>query len=239
MRPTLDELRKRLTGPLPPSTPARYKAPKRVVEIQAPVAKALQAPPINTSDRPTDPEPELPAQSSTPSPAIPEATSDEERNQPKLETALETQKSLYGLARAVAELFDPARQCRMRFLEIRVGAEIMEHLTRQVIELHEPLMEFRDHMQRLSASFELMHRFRNELGEVAESFGPARTLHQQMTELAQSVQENLAKIAHGLEPATGLQNDLTSLAAAIDGIGELQAQFCELAKAFGDDDRRN
>jgi len=237
MHPTLDELRKRLTGPSPPSTSPGYKTPKRSAEIQSPAAKALQAPPINSSDRPTDLEPEFPTESSTRSPSISQSTSDGERNQPKLETSLETQKSLHGLGSALAELFDPARQCRMRFLEIRVGAEIMEHLTRQVIELHRPLMEFRDHMQRLSASFESMRRFRTELQEVAGSFGPARTLHQQMTELTQSVEANLAEVAHGLEPVAGLQNDLTTLAAAIDDIGELQAQFRELGKAFGDDDR--
>ena len=178
---------------------------------------------------------EFAKKSATQRPSISQATSEGERNQPKLETALDAPKSGHGLARAIAELFEPARQCRMRFLEIRVGAEIMEQLTRQAIELRRPLTEFHDHIQALSASFEPMRRFRDELEVVAESFGSARTLYQQMTELVLSVQANLAEIAHGLEPATALQRDLTSLAAAIDGISELQSHFRELAKMFGDD----
>jgi hypothetical protein len=237
MRPTLDEIRKRLTDPPVPSIPLRYDTPKRVAEAQAPAGIPVQAtPPINDSGEPSDPKPELAQRSATQSPSISEATSEKERNQPKLETAWEAPKSVHGLARAVAELFEPARQCRMRFLEIRVGAEIMEQLTRQAIEVRGPLTEFRGHLQRLSASFETMRRFRDELGMVAESFGPLRTLHQQMTKLGQSVQANLAEIAHSLEPATALRNDLTSLAAAIEGIDELQVQFRELAKAFSDDD---
>jgi hypothetical protein len=206
-----------------------------MVEVQAPAVKDLQAPPINDSDGPPDPKPELDEQSAIRSPSISEATSNGEGGQPKLETALETQKSVHGLARAVAELFEPTRQCRIRFLEIRVGVEVMGHATRRAIELRGPLTEFHDHIQRLSASFETMRRFRDELGAIAESFEPVRRLHQQMAELGQSVRVNLAEIAHSLEPATALRNDLTSLAAAIDGIDELQAQFRELANTFTDD----
>lgn len=148
--------------------------------------------------------------------------------------ALEPPRSIDGLAQAVAELFEPARQCQSRLAEIRSGSEIMEHLTQLAVEVREPLRDFHDHIRRLSSSFESMRAFRDELSVLAESFTPVRALHQQVTQLAHTVRTNLAEVARGLEPAKALRIDIANLAAAIESVSELQVQFQELSEAFGD-----
>jgi phage shock protein A len=159
-----------------------------------------------------------------------------ERTQVKVDDqiARETPKSPDGLARAVAELFEPARQCQARLTEIRAASESMEHLTRLAIELHTPLKSFHDHIRRLSSSFESMRTFRDELGALAESFAPVRALHHEVTQLARTVRTHLAEVANGLEPAKALRSQIADLALAIDSVSDLQVQFYELSKAFGD-----
>lgn len=145
--------------------------------------------------------------------------------------ALGTPESADGFARAVAELFEPARQCGRYIAEIRAASESMGRLTR---ELYDPLKSFHDHIRNLSSSFELMRTFRDELGTLAESFAPVRALHEEIAHLSRNVRTHLAEVAKGLEPAKGLRVEIADLAAAIDSVSDLQAQFYELSEAFGD-----
>jgi hypothetical protein len=151
------------------------------------------------------------------------------------QVALETPKSMDGLARAVAELFEPARQCQDHLAEITAASESISHLTRLAVELCEPLQTFHDHIQKLSSSFESMRTFRDELAVLAESFSPVRALHEQVIKLAETVRAHLVEVANGLEPAKALQVEITNLGLAISSVRELQAQFYELSKAFGDE----
>ena len=145
----------------------------------------------------------------------------------------EMPKSADGLAQAVAELFEPARQCQRRLAEITEASEAISHLTLLALDLCEPLKSFHDHIKKLSSSFETMRTFRDELGVLAESFAPVRALHQQVIQMAQTVRTHLAEVAGGLQPAKALKVDIADLADAIDSVSELQAQFYELSEAFG------
>jgi DNA repair ATPase RecN len=143
-------------------------------------------------------------------------------------------KSPDGLAQAVAELFERARLCRARLVEITQASEAITYLTRLALELREPLKSFHDHIKKLASSFESMRTFRDELGVLAESFAPVRALHQQVIQMAGTVRTHLAEVADGLEPAKALQIEIADLSAAIESVSELQARFYELSEAFGD-----
>jgi hypothetical protein len=237
IHPRLEEIRKRLMDPPDPnaaSGPPRYVAPKRAGEVFAPVA--------NPSQKPSEIDPEAvhteadAAQSSSQAdPSIEQPDVIEKiQVKPDDQVAPETPSSLDGLARAVAELFEPARQCQGRLAEIRAASESMDHLTRLAVELYDPLKSFHDHIRRLSSSFESMRTFRDELGALAESFAPVRALHQEVIQLAHTVRTHLAEVANGLEPAKALRSEIAELALAVDSVSELQAQFYELSRAFGD-----
>ena len=238
MHPRLEEIRKRLMDPpVPsgPSVPPRYVAPKRVGEVFSPVTNPSQDPPdvdLEATDTGTDfaAQSPSPAVQSVEQPAVSEQAQVKADDQP----APETPKSLDGLARAVAELFEPARQCQGRLSEIKAASESMDHLTRLAVGLYEPLKSFHDHIRKLSSSFESMRTFRDELGALAESFAPVRALHQEVTQLAHTVRTHLAEVANGLEPAKALRTEIADLALAIDSVSDLQVQFYELSRAFGD-----
>jgi hypothetical protein len=236
MHPRLEDIRKRLQTPPVPSTPPRYIASKRAVE-GAPVPDPPQEPPPpNDSAAAASADENLIAPSSSHAdPPIgqgmviePTAAKVDER------VALETPKSMDGLARAVAELFEPARQCQNHLAEITAASELISHLTRRAVELCGPLQIFHDHIQKLSSSFESMRTFRDELAMLAESFSPVRALHGQVIQLAETVRAHLAEVANGLEPAKALQVEIANLGLAISSVRELQEQFYELSKAFGD-----
>lgn len=238
MHPRLEEIRKRLLVPSAPpgsTVPPRYIAPKRVVEVSSP-ATAPSLAPSDAHSEPANAGEDLAAQSSSQDVPPIEQPAVAEQAQVKADgqVAHETPKSLNGLARAVAELFEPARQCQGRLTEMRAAAESMDRLTRLAVELYEPLKSFHDHIRRLSSSFESMRTFRDELGALAESFAPVRALHQEVTQLAHTVRTHLAEVAQGLEPAKDLRVVIADLALAIDSVSDLQAQFYELSKAFGD-----
>ncbi|HVB83090.1 MAG TPA: hypothetical protein VNE82_24465 [Candidatus Binataceae bacterium] len=145
----------------------------------------------------------------------------------------EMPKSTDGLAQAVAELFEPARQCQRRLAEITEASEAISHLTLLALDLCEPLKTFHDHIKKLSSSFESMRTFRDELGVLAESFAPVKALHQQVIQMAQTVRTHLGEVADGLQPAKALKADIADLAEAINSVSELQVQFHDLSEAFG------
>jgi hypothetical protein len=231
MHPRLDEIRKRLLTPNVPSSPARYKAAVRPSTVFG-TAKALpEESPSFDSDAS---ESTMLNTSPTGAPAEPAAAIDltvAEMEEPPVGEKLQPPN---GLAQAVAELFEPARQCQDRLSEITKTSEAISHLTRLALELREPLKSFHDNIRRLSSSFESMRTFRDELGVLAESFAPVRALHQQMIQMAQTVRTHLAQVANGLEPAKALKVEIADLGSAIDSLSELQARFYELSEAFGD-----
>jgi len=205
MHPRLEELRKRLLTPPDPSTPPRYKAPARSGTV-------FSSTPLIERD-------------GGGGPTI--AKVDEQL------FSNEMPKSADGLAQAVAELFEPARQCQKRLAEITEASEAISHLTLLALDLCEPLKIFHDHIKKLSSSFESMRTFRDELGVLAESFAPVRALHQQVIQMAQTVRTHLGEVANGLQPAKALKVDIADLAEAMDSVSELQVQFYELSEAFG------
>jgi hypothetical protein len=235
MHPRLEEIRKRLMDPSVPSSPPRYTAPKRLGEVFSPTTSPSPEP-ARVDSEAGDTEADIVTGNS--SQAVPHieqpAVAEQARVKTHDQVALDAPKSLDGLARAVAELFEPARQCQGRLTEMKAAAESMDRITRLAVELYEPLKSFHDHIRRLSSSFESMRTFRDELGQLAESFAPVRALHQEVTQLAHTVRTHLAEVASGLEPAKGLRIEIADLALAIDSVSELQAQFYELSKAFGD-----
>jgi len=238
MHPRLEELRKRLMEPVPSgpsgaSGPSRYVAPKRSTEVLAPVTNRAQEPSRNEPE-PEDTEIDFAAQSSTHTEPMEPAASAETQAKPDDRGALDTPQSVDGLARAVAELFEPARECQGYLAEIRAASESMGRLTRLAVDLYEPLKSFHGNVRKLSSSFESMRTFRDELGALAESFSPVRALHQEITQLAQTVRTQLAEVAAGLEPAKALRGEIADLSVAIEAVSDLQAQFYELSKAFGD-----
>src|SRR5581483_6051549 len=216
MHPRLEEIRQRLLTPPSPSAPSRYKALARPAEGISPV----------TSDA---------SRSSQIGSPI-EATNTEERLVGKTgeQMAGAIPASSDGLAQAVGELFDPARQCQRRLIEITRASKAISQLTRLALELREPLGSFHDNIRRLSTSFESMRTFRDELGSLAKSFAPVRALHQQVGHMAHIVRVQLAYVANRLEPAKAVKLDIAELSAAIDSLSELQARFYELSEAFGD-----
>jgi hypothetical protein len=237
MHPRLEELRKRLMEPVANghSNPPRYVAPRRGGEVFGPATNRSQEPPnsdlesddtaMNVGDR----------SSSDATPLVERPTATEEK-QAKADgrRALETPQSLEGLARAVADLFEPVRQCQEHLAEIRAASESMGSLTRLAVDLYDPLKSFHGHIRKLSSSFESMRTFRDELAALAESFEPVRALHQEIAQLNQTVRTHLREVANGLEPAKALRAQIADLALAIDSVSDLQAQFYELSKAFGD-----
>lgn len=232
MHPRLDEIRKRLLNPPVPSTPPRYKAPARsgTVFAQTPHSKPER------SDERAESKAATMALNSVETGLL-EESQDMELNgeAPDEQVVTDLSKSpADGLAQAVAELFEPARQCRARLIEITQASEAITYLTRLALDLREPLKSFHDHIKKLSSSFESMRTFRDELGILAESFSPVRALHQQVIQMAGTVRSHLAEVADGLEPAKALQIEIADLSAAIDSVSELQARFYELSEAFGD-----
>ena len=230
MHPRLDEIRKRLLTPPAPSGPPLYKAPARPPGVFSPVKDLGEEPP------PTDPGDTATTKlnsSQTGSLDEPDADMELTVTEADGQAMSEMPKSPNGLAQAVAELFEPARQCQGRLLEITQASEAISHLTRLAVELREPLRTFHDHIRKLSSSFESMRTFRDELGVLAESFTPVRALHQQVIQMAQTVRTHLADVANGLEPAKALKVEIADLGAAIDSVSELQARFYELSEAFG------
>ena len=232
MHPRLDELRKRLLTPGLPSSPAQYEAPVRGVSVFTPVReRAEEMPSIDSNAGAT-----VKLNSSRtvalvePVEAAGPTASEAERHHPLTEKP----EPPNGLAEAVAELFEPARQCQERLQEITLASEAISHLTRLAVELREPLKSFHDHIRKLSSSFESMRTFRDELGVLAESFAPVRALHQQVIQMSQTVRTHLAEVANGLEPANALKIEIADLGAAIDSVSELQSRFYELSEAFGD-----
>jgi len=239
--PRLEELRKRLlTLPDLPALPPSYATPRRAGEILSRLRSRSEHPLAVESEGAASMDESLSARSSTaPAPKTEEARIVEwapaKMDEP---VARETPQSLDGLAWAVAALFEPARQCQRRFMEIAKSSESISHLTRVALELCEPLKSFHDHIQKLSSSFESMRTFRDELSVLAESFAPVRALHAQVIQLTETVRTRLAEVADGLKPAKALQVDIADLARAIDSVSELQAQFYVLSKGFGDVERR-
>jgi methyl-accepting chemotaxis protein len=234
MRPSLEEIRKRLMYPPVPSEPSRYLAHKRIVEGLSPATDSSQK--LSDLDLASGTGAGLAPGTSLPAGPPTEQAEVSEHTDVKADdlAALEPLKSPDGLARAVAELFEPARQCQGRLTEIRAASESLVYLTRLAVELCEPLKSFHDHIRRLSSSFESMRTFRDELGALAESFAPVRALHQEVAQLAHTVRTHLAEVANGLEPARALRTEIADLALAIDSVSDLQGQFYELSKAFGD-----
>jgi methyl-accepting chemotaxis protein len=234
MHPRLEELRKRLMEPVPngSSGPSGYIPLRRGSNVFVPATNRSQQLP-NSDLEPDHTEIVFAARNSTRITPLMEQPAAIEETQAKAEdqVALKTPQSLDGFARAVAELFEPARQCQRHLTEIKAASESMDRLTR---DLCDPLKSFHGHISRLSSSFESMRTFRDELGALAESFPPVRALHQEIAHLAQTMRTHLVEVANGLEPAKALGAEIRDLAAAIDSVSDLQAQFYELSKAFGD-----
>lgn len=227
MNPKLEEIRRRLLAPSSPSTPPRYGTQAGPGQV---LSGTLARPPEQTAvdSRPTDDVEE----SATKIHSSPE---DKELGAAGSDEVTSPVAPLReGLAQAVAELFEPARQCQRRLLEIIRTSKAIGELKRLALELRDPLNSFHDNIRKLSSSFESMRSFRDELGELAESFAPVRPLHQQMIEMAHSVRVHLALMAAGLKPAKALKLEIAELAAAIDSLSELQDRFYDLSKAFGD-----
>lgn len=217
MHPRLEEIRQRLLTPPSPTVPSRYRA------LARPGSEAFSPATANA-----------PRSSQLDSPI--EEAAGEERDGWKADEqiARAMPPSSDGLAQAVGELFEPARQCQMRLVEITRASKAVTHLTRLANELREPLKSFHDNIRKLSTSFESMRTFRDELGTLAESFAPVRALHQQVAQMAYTVRVQLADVANGLEPAKAVRDEIAELTAAIDSLSELQARFYELSEAFGD-----
>ncbi len=237
IHPRLEEIRKRLMEPHVPTVPPRYTAPKRVAEVYSPapaISPEVPSGHFEAADAEADATESSPYSPAEGTPLVEAVVNEQHPAEVDDQTVPETPRPIDGLAQAIAELFEPARQCQSRLAEIRSGFDLMEHLTRLAVELCEPLKDFHDHIRRLSSSFESMCTFRDELGVLAQSFTPVRALHQQVTQLAQMVRTNLAEVAHELEPAKALQIDIANLAAAIDSVSELQVRFQELSRVFGD-----
>jgi methyl-accepting chemotaxis protein len=232
MHPRLDELRKRLLTPDVPSGPAQYKAPVRGVSVFTPAReRAADAPSIDSNGGATA---KLNSSRTVALVEPPEAARPTVSEPEGHHSVAEKPVSPGGLAEAVAELFEPARQCQERLQEITLASEAISHLTRLAVELREPLKSFHDHIRKLSSSFESMRTFRDELGVLAESFAPVRALHQQVIQMSQTVRTHLAEVANALEPANVLKIEIADLGAAIDSVSELQSRFFELSEAFGD-----
>ena len=234
--PRLEELRKRLLVPPVPSAPPPYTTPRRVGEIFSPLPSSSEHPMAVESEGAVGMDESLGAGSSTPPDPNTEEARIVEQTPTKVDepVARATPQSLDGLARAVAAVFEPARQCQGRLKEITEASESISQLTRLALQLCEPLSSFHDHIQKLSSSFESLRTFRDELSVLAESFEPVRALHAQVIQLAETMRTHLAEVADGLEPAKALRVDIADLARAIDSVSELQAQFYVLSKGFGD-----
>jgi hypothetical protein len=234
--PRLEELRKRLLTPPLPSDPSPYTRHSRAGEIFSSSPSRFEHPAAVESEGAPSMDESLSARSSTPPDPKTEEARIVERAHAKMDkpVARETPQSLEGLAGAVAALFEPARQCQGRLMEITEASESISQLTRLALELCEPLKSFHDHIQKLSSSFKSMRTFRDELSVLAESFAPVRALHAQVIQLAETVRTQLAEVADGLEPAKVLQVDVADLGRAIDCVSELQIQFYVLSKGFGD-----
>ena len=111
MHPRLEDIRKRLQTPPVPSTPPRYTAPKRVVEVSLVREPSQEPPPVNDSAASANAYENLIASSSSQADPLIEQAAVVEQTVAKVDEqgALETPKLMDGLARAVAELFELAR----------------------------------------------------------------------------------------------------------------------------------
>jgi hypothetical protein len=235
--PKLEELRKSLLTPPVPSAPPPYATPRRAGEIFSPLPGRSKHPAaVASEDAAVSLDERLDARSSPPPAPKTEESRFVEPTPTKVDepAAGVTPRSLDRLARAVAALFEPTRECQARLKEITEASESIRQLSRLALQLCEPLSSFHDHIQKLSSSFESMRTFRDELSVLAESFAPVRTLRAQMIQLTETVRTHLAEVADGLKPAKALQIDIADLARAIDSVSELQSQFYALSKGFGD-----
>lgn len=221
MNPRLEELRKRLLEPPLPATPPRHTIARRARDVSSPRQLSDEASAVGFESEERDVGEERP-----------QPTDSRAGLSSSGAGATDGPRPADALARAVGALFEPARQCQGRLAEIAEATESINRLARLAAEVRQPLENFRDHIRRLSASFESMRTFRDELGILAESFEPVRALHEQVIELSDTVQAHLAEIANGLEPARALRVRIADLGDAMDSVSELQSQFFELSGAF-------
>ena len=235
MHPRLEEIRKRLLTPSGPTVSPRHKMSGRSGAVFSSKSSLSQEPINLDSDAEKQVEESPAKQKSLESHLIIERDSSGGSAATEVDVPIShgMPKPVDGLAQAVAELFEPARQCQRRLVEIAEASEAISHLTLLALDLCEPLKSFHDHIKKLSSLFESMRTFRDELGVLAESFAPVRALHRQIIQLAQTVRTHLGEVASGLQPANTLKIDIADLAEAINSVSELQVQFYELSEAFG------
>jgi len=138
------------------------------------------------------------------------------------------------LIEAIEKLFEPARQCQGRLREISQTCEAIDQLTRSTLELCHPLRNFGDHLRKLSNAFFSMRTVRDELAILAESFEPIAIFKSQLVQLDGAVQAQLADVAKTLESTKILTTRIVELEHSVASISELEAQFLELSRCFGD-----
>src|SRR5690348_1348274 len=139
IHPRLEEIRRRLMeppAPPAPMTPPRYSAPKRVGEAYASAeAPSQELKDLGAAAAGTRADPAM--DSSRPAAEVAEPSVNDESPDEKAhdQVAFESPKALDGFAQAVADLFEPARQCQGRLVEINDAADSLVHLTRLALEL--------------------------------------------------------------------------------------------------------
>src|SRR5215469_3046245 len=136
MHPRLEEIRKRIQlDPVPngSSGQSRYVAPKRSSDVSIKATNRLQEPPNNDLE-PDDTKIDFAPGDSARATTLMEQSAATEETQAKTHdlVVLGKSQSLDGLARAVSELFEPARQCQRHLTEIKAASESMGRLTRDL-----------------------------------------------------------------------------------------------------------
>lgn len=138
------------------------------------------------------------------------------------------------LVPAIDKLFEPARQYQQRLNEIAQSCEIINQLARSTLELCQPLQNFGDRLRKLSKAFFSMRTFREDLNTLAESFEPIGTLNKQIVQLERAIQAQIAEVAVTLESAKTVRSRIAELEQSVDLVSELETQFLEVSRCFGD-----
>jgi len=227
MNPKLEELRRRLSVPLPGSTQSRNTIFGASSQPSSEPPSSGQ-PALDDGAKSAASGDVLLAQGSAP---VDESPGEQAAVEREREIAVDDAAS-DDLSRAIDKLFEPMRRSADFLAEMVEVSGVFLQTTRSALPALKSLEDFRDHMRKLSSSFASVRTLQNDLGILAESFDPVRALHREVVRLSDDVRIRLAKVARSLEPINDLRTNVVEIAQILEDATALQAQFCDLSATF-------
>lgn len=134
---------------------------------------------------------------------------------------------------AVSALFQFADGFDDQIRQLVKALEPLEALSQSTAKELTPLASFRGQIAQLAGTLEPMKAFYDQLLRLAHDFPPMRSLYDQVARIPEEFQAQLVRLAGSLAPAKSFRRRVEELAKAFEPVEALEAQFLELANAFG------